>query len=552
MFCVSKIFNFQSKTITRAAILLLFFGLVSKLLALVRDRLLAGRFGAGQELDIYFAAFRIPDFVFGIMIMGGLATVFLPVFSEYFKKSEEDGWKLANNALNCFLILLIATCALLAVFTPYLIKFIIPGFNQESRDLAISLTRIMFLSPIFLGISSIFSGILHYFNKFLIYSLAPVLYNLGIIIGILFFVPAFGLKGLAFGVILGAILHWIIQIPATKFSGYRYSFIFNFRHPGLVKIFKLVIPRTIGSAAYHINLIVVTAIASTLTVGSIAVLNFSNNLQYLPVGLIGLSFALASFPALSKAWVDKAKEKFLESFSLVFRQVLFLMIPTSVLVFLLRAQFVRLILGTGQFGWLETRLTAASLGLFCFGIFAISLIPLLARTFYSLHDTKTPVFIGLASVSLNIALSFIFINLLEKMGVFYNFTSNILRLEGIKNISIVGLPLALSISGIFQFSLLVIFLKIKMGDIRLKKILQSFWKILLSSILLGVFTYFSLRFASGFVNMNTFSGVFVQTIFGGTIGVLVYIFSSFFFGSPEMISLLRKFSKNNNGRTEHS
>ncbi len=552
MFCVSKIFNFQSKTITRAAILLLFFGLVSKLLALVRDRLLAGRFGAGQELDIYFAAFRIPDFVFGIMIMGGLATVFLPVFSEYFKKSEEDGWKLANNALNCFLILLIATCALLAVFTPYLIKFIIPGFNQESRDLAISLTRIMFLSPIFLGISSIFSGILHYFNKFLIYSLAPVLYNLGIIIGILFFVPAFGLKGLAFGVILGAILHWIIQIPATKFSGYRYSFIFNFRHLGLVKIFKLVIPRTIGSAAYHINLIVVTAIASTLTVGSIAVLNFSNNLQYLPVGLIGLSFALASFPVLSKAWVDKAKEKFLESFSLVFRQVLFLMIPTSILMFLLRAQFVRLILGTGQFGWLETRLTAASLGLFCFGIFAISLIPLLARTFYSLHDTKTPVFIGLASVSLNIALSFLFVNLLEKMGVFYHFTSEILKLEGIKNISVIGLPLALSISGIFQFFLLVIFLKRKMGDIRLKKIWQSFWKILLSSILLGVFTYFSLRLASGFVNMNTFSGVFIQTIFGGIIGVLIYIFSSFFFGSPEMISLLRKFSKNNNGRTEHS
>jgi len=345
--------------------------------------------------------------------MGGLATVFLPVFSEYFKKSDQDGWKLANNALNCFLILLIITCALLAVFTPYLIKFIIPGFDQASRDLAISLTRIMFLSPILLGISSIFSGILHYFNKFLVYSLSPILYNLGIIIGILFFVPTFGLKGLAFGVILGAIFHWIIQIPAARSSGYKYKFIFNFKHPGLVKILKLIIPRTIGSAAYNINLIVITAIASTLTIGSISVLNYSNNLQYLPVGLIGLSFALASFPVLSKAWVDRAKEKFVESFSLVFRQVLFLMIPISVLMFLLRAQIVRLVLGTGQFGWMETRLTAASIGLFSFGIFASALIPLLARAFYSLHDTKTPVFIGLASVSLNIALSFLFVNLLE-------------------------------------------------------------------------------------------------------------------------------------------
>jgi len=543
MFCVSKIFNFQSNTITRAAILLFLFGFVSKLLALFRERLLSGRFGAGQESDIYFAAFRIPDFVFGIMIMGGLATVFLPVFSEYFKKSEEDGWKLANNALNCFLVLLVVICALLAVFTPYLIKFIIPGFNQESRDLAISLTRIMFLSPILLGISSVFSGILHYFNKFLVYSLSPILYNLGIIIGILFFVPIFGLKGLAFGVILGAVLHWIIQIPAAKSSGYKYSFTFNFKDSGLVKIFKLVIPRTIGSAAYNVNLIIVTAIASTLTIGSISVLNYSNNLQYLPVGLVGLSFALASFPVLSRAWVDKAKEKFIESFSLVFRQVLFLMIPTSILMFLLRAQIVRLILGTGQFGWMETRLTAASLGLFCFGVFAISLIPLLARTFYSLHDTKTPVFIGLASVSLNIALSFLFVNLLEKMGAFYNLTIEILKLEGIKNISVVGLPLALSISGIFQFFLLLIFLNKKMGDIRLNKIWQSFWKIFLSSLMAGFFTYFSLRIASGFINMNTFSGVFIQTIFGGTIGILIYILSSFLFRSPEIISLLRKFSK---------
>ena len=201
---------------------------------------------------------------------------------------------LFRSALNCFLVLLIVISALLAIFAPYLIKFIIPGFSKENMDLAVSLTRIMFLSPILLGISSIFSGILHYFNKFLVYSLSPILYNLGIIIGILFFLPAFGLRGLAFGVILGAGLHWIIQIPAAKSSGYRYSFIFNFKNSGLVKIFKLIIPRTVGSAAYHINLIVVTAIASTLTAGSITVFNFSNNLQYFPLGLIGISFALAS------------------------------------------------------------------------------------------------------------------------------------------------------------------------------------------------------------------------------------------------------------------
>jgi putative peptidoglycan lipid II flippase len=543
----NRFFNSQTKTVTFAAVLLAGSVLVSRLLGLIRDRLLAGKFGAGEELDIYFAAFRIPDFVYGILIMGGIAAVFLPVFSEYFQKDEKKAWEFTNNLLNCFLILLILICALLAIFTPFIINLVAPGFSLGNKEITISLTRIMFLSPVLFGLSSIFSGILHYFNRFLVYSLAPILYNLGIIFGILFLVPPFGLYGLAYGVILGAALHWILQIPAARSSGYKYSPLLNFKYPGLIKVFKLMIPRTIGAAAYHINLIVVTAIASTLTIGSIAIFNFSNNLQYFPIGLIGVSFAIAAFPVLSRAWASGLKEKFLETFSLTFRQILFLIIPISLLVFILRAQIVRLILGTGQFGWLETRLTAAALGIFCLGIFAAAFVPFLARVFYSFQDTKTPVIIGLVSMSFNVILCFLFVFLLKFPNSFQEFLINILKLQGIKNIAVIGLPLALSISGISQFSLLLLFLQKRIGEIKLKEIWQSFKKIILATLLMMVATYFTLYFFDNFITTQTFLGLFIQAISAGIIGVLVYILITYLLKSPELktikSAILRQFSK---------
>ncbi len=541
-----RVFNSRTKTITFAAGLLAISGILSRFLALIRDRLLAGKFGAGAELDIYFAAFRIPDFVYGILIIGGISTVFLPVFSEYFKKDPNQGWDLTNNVLNCFLILLILVCAILAVFTPFFIKFIVPGFSQENRVLAISLTRIMFLSPILLGLSSVFSGILHYFNRFLVYSLAPVLYNIGIILGILFLYPIFGIQGLAFGVILGAFLHWVIQIPAAKILGYKYQPSFNFRCTGLSKIFKLMIPRTIGSAAYHINLIIITAIASTLAAGSIAIFNFAYNLNYVPIGIIAIPFVLAVFPVLSRNFAQNQKEKFLENFSSTFRQILFLIIPVSVSMFLLRAQIVRLILGTGRFGWEDTRLTAACLGLFCFGIFAAALVPFLSRTFYSFQETRTPVVIGVLSIFLNIILCFLLVWLLGFPNIFQQFMINNLKLQGIENIQVVGLPLALAIFGVFQSSLLLIFLKKRIGDIRLEETWQSFKKIFFSTVLLGVSTYLILKIVAPLVNMQTFFGVLIQTVLAGMVGMLVYILVSSFLKSPELkiikSSILKQFT----------
>lgn len=515
---LKRFFGLQTKTIGLAASLLAVSSILSALLGLIRDRLLAGRFGAGESLDIYFAAFRIPDLVYGILITGGITTVFLPVFSEFFKKNEKEAWDFVSNLLNCFFVFLVLLCGVLFVFAPLIINLIVPGFSAESKELAVSLTRIMFLSPILFGLSSIFSGILHYFNKFLVYSLAPILYNLGIIIGIVFLVPLFGIYGVAFGVILGALFYLLLQIPAAVKSGYKHSFSFNFKYSGLDKVFKLMVPRIVGTTAYHLNLIVITAIASTLTVGSIAIFNFSNNLQYFPIGFIGISFSLASFPFLSRNWAEGLKEKFLESFHSTFRQILFLVLPVSFLLFILRGQIVHLILRNGNFSLSDANLTAASLGIFCFSIFASAFIPFLSRVFYSFQNTKTPVLIALSSIALNICLSIFFVRF--------------------KGIGIIGLPLALSISYIVQFLMLLAFLKKEISEINLKGIFGYSLKILIASLFSALAAFFSLGLSGG---------ILIQIILAGIFWATVYVFICYLLKIKELktawLSIINRFQE---------
>jgi len=550
-------FNHQTKTVTFAAFLLAISGFLSRVLGLLRDRLLASHFGAGRELDIYFAAFRIPDFIYGILILGGITVAFLPVFSEYFQKKRAEGernskWPdealyFANNVLNWFFVSLIVICGILAVLAPWLVEFIIPGFSPQDKGLTVALTRIMFWSPIFFGLSSIFSGILQYFNRFLVYSLAPILYNLGIILGILFLVPRFGVYGLALGVIFGAFLHWAIQIPAALASGYRYKLFLDFRHFGLRKIFKLMIPRTIGIAVNQVNLVIITALASVLAAGSIAIFNFSNNIQYFPIGIIGVSFAVSSFPVFSKFIANGQRKEFLEHFSSSAKQVIFFIVPLSLLFFILRAQIIRLILGTGQFSWEDTRLTAACLGVFCLSVLTESLIALLCRAFFSLQDTKTPVLIGMVSVLSNIVLCLLFIFLLSYPNFFRQAVVEVLRLQNIQNIEVVSLPLGLSLASIIQFCLLLFFFRKKIGGFEIKDIVCSLKKVLIAGSLMGVCSY-AVRVASaGFVDMQRFWGVFLQAACAAVVGVSVYLIVANFLRSPEIhtikTSLLRQFKK---------
>ncbi|HOK00443.1 MAG TPA: murein biosynthesis integral membrane protein MurJ [Candidatus Pacearchaeota archaeon] len=531
---IKKFLDTKTHNITLASFILGFNYLVSALLGLLRDRLLASKFGAGDELDIYYAAFRIPDFVAMIFIIGSISATIIPIFSEYLVRSKKEAWEFFSNLLNVCLVCLIVICFILIIFTPQILSFIVPGFSQEKKELTIYLTRIMFLSPIILGISNLISGILFVFKRYLVTSLSPIMYNLGIIFGIIFLTPAFGVKGLAFGVVLGAIFHLLIQIPILFEVGFKPAKKFNFFHPGFIKTIKLSIPRTFGLLASQINLLIITSISSTLFAGSIAIFTLSNNIQSLPISLIAASFSSAIFPVLTIHFSQKNKKEFIEQFSLIFREIIFLIIPLSFLIFLLRAQIVRVILGAGKFSWVDTRLTAACLGIFSFSIFAYGLSLFISKVFYAIQNTKIPSLITLFTVLLNIILSFLFVWLLSFDNPFKEFIINFLKLEGISNISVIGLSLAWSLSGIFQIIVQLIFLYKKIGDFKIKEILKSFKNTLISSIIMSFIVYFSLRFFSKIVDMKTFIGVFSQAFFASIIGILVYILISFVLKSEEI------------------
>jgi len=540
-----NIFSFETKSVTFAAFLIAISSGISGVLGLVRDGLLAGRFGVWAETNSYFAAFRVNDFFYNLLIIGGFAVVFLPLFAEYYSKEKEKTWEMVSHVLNFFLFLLILTSLFIFIFAPQLVKIITPGFSFEEKTQTALLIRIMILSPILFGLSAIFSGILHYFNRFFIYSLAPILYNLGIIFGILFLSPSFGIIGVGMGVVLGASLHWAIQIPSVLNCGFRYRLLLNFRYPAIKKIFYLVIPRLFAVTSQQINLIVITAIASTIS-GGIAIFSFANNLQYFPISLVAIPFAIASFPSLSRNWVANQKKDFLENFSLIFRQILFLMVPLTILLFILRAQVVRLVLGTlggSEFDWAATQLIAASLGLFCLGIIAFAFIPYLARTFFSFQDTKTPTFIAISTVLLNIILSFSLVWLLGFQNTFQDFLVKNLKLGGIENVTVVGLPLALSIAVIFQFFLLLFFLYRRIGDFGVKKISFSFLRIISASFLAGIATFLVLRLAASFVETDKVLGLLVQTVIAAFSGILIYFILALVFKFPELETIVESFKK---------
>ena len=534
------IFGLKSKTITISAAILGISSTVSALLGIVRDRLLAGTFGAGAELDVYFAAFRIPNLVYGILITGGLVAAFLPVFSETFEDDEQEGWTLVSNLLNFLLLALSALSFILFLFAPWVVRLIAPGFSSTQTEWTIILTRIMMISPILLGVSSMLSGVLKYFDHFITYALAPILYNLGIIFGIIFLVPVFDLLGLAYGVVLGALAHMLIQIPAAKMIGFNYKPVLDLSSKKLRKIAKLIVPRMVGQASTQINMVVITAIASTLAAGSLSIFNFADHLQAFPVRVIGVSFAVAAFPRFSKNLANGEKAKFLDNFSNSARKILFAIIPISFLTFILRGQVVRLVLGTGRFDWTDTRLTAASLGIFAFSLFANALTHLFIRAFFALQDTKTPVYISIGGVMANVVLAIGFVLLLQDANPVSNLFVYLLRLDSLQSIEVLAFPTAFFFSIIGQLVALYIILKKKIGDLRGVEIFDSAVRIIGSSIVMTIAAFFTLRIMVSFIELDTFFAVFTQAAVTTIVGAFVYLLTAHVFESPELKAILKK------------
>ena len=540
---IKKFLNSQTKSISSASLILAVSYLGSAVLGLLRDRLLAGHFGAGNELDVYYSAFTVPDFIALILIFGAIAAAVIPIFSGYLLKDKEEAWKYVSTLLNVFLGFLIIICAILMIFTPAIISITAPGFLGHKKDLAVMLMRIMFLSPIILGASNLISGILQVFNRFLVTALAPLLYNTGIIIGIVFFVPHFGLPGLAWGVVLGGIMHLLIQLPSFFHSGFKYRPDFNLKNPGVLKTIKLMVPRSLGLGAGQLNTIATTAIASTLMAGSIAVFNLANNLSSILVNAVAVSVATASFPSMSMAFLRQENDEFLRKFSSIFRQMLFLTIPISFLLLILRVQIVRVFLGVGKFGWEDTKLTTACLGILALNLIAQALIIFLSKTFYAAHNTKIPAIISGLTVAFNIALSLLLVWLIKVSSGFYIFLMTTLRLGGVNNMGVIGLALAYSITAVLEGSLLLYMFYKKFPKLKTKEILNSLYKILIASAVMVTLTFVTRQLLGSVVNLQTFWGIFFQLVAPATVGVVTYAFTTHLLKSPENKTIVDSFLK---------
>ncbi|MFZ3054623.1 MAG: murein biosynthesis integral membrane protein MurJ [Minisyncoccales bacterium] len=499
--------NSKQNTVTGAAIILTIAVLLSRLLGLVRDRLLAGAFGASINLDVYFAAFRIPDLVYSIIFAGGVIVSLLPLFSDLQNKDKEKSWDAINNILNIFIVCFFVASALFFVFTPQIISSMVSGFDAEAIEMTISLSRLIFISVFFFGLSSIFSTVLNYFNRFVSYSIAPILYNLGIILGTVLLSSQFGVFGAGIGVVVGSFLHFLIQVPSAIKCGYRYRFIIDLKSKELKEFVGLIIPRTIASSSSQINFIVTTFIASGIGAGAISIFNLSNNLRYLPIGIIGVSFATAVFPFLSKLWTENKKEEFNYNFRKVFKEVLYVSFPIGILIFVLRNEIVNIVLRTGQFGSSAVEITAAALGIYILSTFAQCLVPILLRGFFSLKDTITPTVIAIFFVILNIYLSFFFVEIFSTSNIFASLVKNVLNLDGAMAFPVLGLVLAFNVGLLSEFILLFYFFYKKVGDFGIKDICISFLKILFSSIIMGAVAFYSLPSIK-----NIFGDSFIGTV----------------------------------------
>jgi len=397
MVSFKKILNHKSETIFGAAMLTSGLTLLGSFLGILRNALLASRFGASGNLDIYYASFRLPDFIYNIFIMGAISAAFIPLFNEYLSKDKNKAWQFSTLIIFCIGCFLTIFGLIVVIFAKPLLSMLLVGFDQENLRLAILLTRIMMIQPILLGISSIFSGILRSFRLFFVSALAPVMYNLGIIIGIIFFVPFFGLKGLAFGVVLGACFHLLVQLPSLLKIGCRFrlssiSGFFSFSS----RLKKLIAIMSSGASSIIISqlfLVGITSITTLLKEGTLTIFNFVDNI--LPYTIFALPFADAAFPRLSRLEAEQNQRDFMKVFEDTLSHILFFIIPLAIWCIVFREPIARLLFGYGKFDWQATTTTMKVLAYLAIGMIFQSINYYLLKTFFAKKDAKRPFFASL-------------------------------------------------------------------------------------------------------------------------------------------------------------
>ena len=465
-----KFFTAPQNSILSAASLIMVMIVASRILGLVRQRVLA-HFFTTADLSLFFAAFRLPDLVFEVLVFGTFSSAFIPVFTKLLKKEEREAWRLAGTIVNLGLIIFIFLAIVVSFSAKGAYQIFAPGYSPEGREKIVFLTRILFAAQGFFVVSYVLTGVLESMKRFLIPALSPVFYNLGIILGTVLLSKDLGLTAPAVGVFIGAFCHLTIQLPLALKLGFKFS-------PRVIiddnvrRIGRLALPRVIEVSFLQLSKMAELFFASLVSTASYAYYTFGNTIQLLPVGLFGTSIAKAALPSLAS--LSDEKEKFLQVLRKTLFEMTFLITPFAAFLIVLRIPLVRLIYGTDIFTWESTVQTGMVVSGFALGITFQAASALLARGFYALHDTKTPVGVSMITIAVTIMLDYLFVGLLKT--------------------NVWGLSLAFSL-GLFLQAVSLYFLITKKvaGDFKLASLLP-FCKHLVASLGAGSVMFFLLKF----------------------------------------------------------
>ncbi len=534
---ILRIFHKEIAGVHQAAFLLGTFTLVSQVLALFRDRMLANYFGAGQTLDIYYTAFRIPDLIFAAIASLVSISVLIPFFSGVLEHRKADARKFLDTVFTVFMFVMVAVSLIIFWLMPYIAKWFFSGLG-DAQALAqlVLLSRLLLLQPICLGISNMLGVITQIGKRFFVYALSPILYNVAIIFGLVFLYPYFGLKGVIMGVVIGGILHFLIQIPYVFKEGLIPSFTLNIDWPTVKEVIKISIPRTIALSANTLELIIITVYASMLAVGSVSIFNLSLNLQSVPFAIVGVSYALAAFPTLSAHFAKGEKEEFMKHMIVATKHIIFWSIPISALFIVLRAQIVRTILGSGNFNWEDTRLTAACLALFVFSLVAQGLELLFIRGYYAAGRTAKPLFINLISSVATVGFPFLLMKVFTYSDQFRYFIESLFKVGDVPGSVVLMLPLGYTLGTLINGVAFWFMFQKDFGKFG-KGVLLALWQSIQAAIFGGFVAYIGLNMFSGIFDPNTVMGIFLQGFFAGIMGIAASVAVFLILGNSEIVEV---------------
>ncbi|MBI2865431.1 MAG: murein biosynthesis integral membrane protein MurJ [Chloroflexi bacterium] len=503
--------------VASATIILMAAFVASRLLGLARDMIIGGLFGTGPELDAYFAAFRLPDLIFQVIVGAVLGSALIPVFSRYMAKGEdEDGWHVASSCLNLLTLACVVMAIICFALAPWLVPLMTVGLQENYQALAVELTRIMLISAVFFGMGGVVMSILNARQHFLATAVAPVVYNLGIIGGAVFLSGSLGVRGLAVGVAAGSSLYLVVQIPALIRQGMHYRLVASLRHPGVREIARLMVPRTIGAGATQLNFAVALLIASTLAQGSISALNYAWLVAMMPISFFGVAISSAAFPTLAELAALERLNELRRTLLGSLRIVIFLSVPASLGLIILREPLVSLLFQRGKFDGASVAATSSALAFYAAGLIAFGVVEVLTRTFYSLHDTRTPAGIAAGIMLLNIGLSLVLVKFLQHGG----------------------LALSMSVTTVIEAIALSILLHRRLGDFWSRELPSSAAKIGVASLAMAIGV-------AAFENLAPslpilFDVRLVEVAGGIAIGTLIYVGVSYALRSAEIRLILRQ------------